>query len=521
MADTPELMVLACACGQKMKVPADAMGRTFKCVRCGAHVKALEENTRPLPGAVPPPPPPPPSGPAPGAPPEPSPSRAPESPASSRPAASADAAQDEAFDAPRAQEPIGQLLIEAGLINEQQLADALSKQQKDGGKTFEILLALGHLDKDQLHAFLSRQPGIAAIDLSRCNISPELIKLVPKKLAIENLVLPIDQLGKLLTVAMACPLDVATIGVLERATGLKVKAMLCKLEDIHTAVQKYYPERKQFDLTPSAFDNLPGAAAPKEKVEDKLKKWNGMLLAAETIKSLSEKIAPEEVSLDLVAALALNEPAFAATLMRFANSELYGMRGQVDSVSMAVAVLGKPAIEQILEKCLEPADPKGLAVIMPWMDQCRRTGQIAQELARECKVVGPHAAYSLGLLADLGRISLAMVAPLQYKRVKAQLSGEALIQAEQRLFTMTHAEVAAFIATEWHYPPSIARALQFYLSPADAKESKPLALLVALSLGLANSSGGDADGQLAAHGASIQELGISPATVARLAKAMT
>lgn len=512
MADTPELMVLACACGQKMKVPSDAMGRTFKCVRCGAHVKALEENTRPLPGAAPPPAPTPASTPAPA----PVPARAAETPPPVR--AATPPPQEEATDPPRAQEPIGQLLIGAGLINEEQLADALSKQQTEGGKTFEILLALGHLDKDQLHAFLSRQPGIAAIDLSRCNISQDLIKLVPKKLAIENLVLPIDQLGKLLTVAMACPLDVATIGVLERATGLKVKAMLCKLEDIHTAVQKYYPERKQFDLTPSAFDNLPGAAAPKEKVEDKLKKWNGMLLSAESIKSLSEKIAPEEVSLDLVAALALNEPAFGATLMRFANSELYGMRGQVDSVSMAVAVLGKPAIEQILSKCLEPADPKGLAVIMPWMDQCRRTGQIAQELSRECKVVGPHTAYSLGLLADLGRISLAMVSPLQYKRVKAQLSGDPLIQAEQRLFTMTHCEVAAFIATEWHYPAPMVRALQFYLSPEDAKESKPLATLVALALGLANMNGTDVDKQMAAYGASIHELGISPATLARIAR---
>lgn len=509
MADTPELMVLACACGQKMKVPADAMGRTFKCVRCAAHIKAAEENTGPLPGvqAAPAPTPPASTSPAPSEHSTPAPTR----PATPPP-------PSETPDPPRAQEPIGQLLIEAGLITESQLNDALSKQQTDGGKTFEILLALGHLDKDQLHTFLSRQPGIAAIDLSRCNISQELIKLVPKKLAIENLVLPIDQLGKLLTVAMACPLDTATIGVLERATGLKVKAMLCKLEDIHIAVQKYYPERKQFDLTPSAFDNLPGAAAPKEKVEDKLKKWNGMLLSAEQIKSIAEKIAPEEVTLDLVAALALNEPALGATLLRFANSELYSMRGQVDSIPMAVAVLGKPAIEQILSKCLEPADPRGLAVIMPWMDTCRRTGQIAQELSRECKVVGPHVAYSLGLLADLGRIALAMVSPLQYKRVKPQLYGEQLVQSEQRLFTMTHCEAAAFIATEWHYPPSMIRALQFYLSPSDAKESQKLASLLCLASGLANMDGADSDKQVAAFGASLQELGISPAALARLSK---
>lgn len=506
MAETPELMVMVCTCGQKMKVPAEALGRTFKCVRCGGHVKATEENTRALPTAPPPAPP-----------------QAPAPPREEAPAR--DRAQEESSpandpgDPPPAQEPIGQLLIDAGLITEAQLQDALSKQQKEGGKTFEILLALGHLDKDELHAFLSRQPGIAAIDLSRCNISPDLIKLVPKKLAIENLVLPIDQLGKLLTVAMACPLDIATIGVLERATGLKVKAMLCRLEDIHAAVQKYYPDRKQFELTPSAFDNLPGAAVQKDKVEDKLKKWNGMLLSADQIKAFSEKIAPPEVTIDLVAALALNEPALGATLLRFANSDLYGMRGQVDSIPMAVAVLGKPAIERILAKNLEPADPRGHAVIAPWMDLYRRTGQIAQELSRECGAAGPHLAYSLGLIGDLGRIALAMVSPLQYKRVKAQLYGDQLAQAEQKFFTMTHHEVAAYIANEWHYPPNLARALQFYLSPVDAKEAQPLADLLQLASGLANMNGADLEKKLAAFGASISALGLSKEAIARISNA--
>jgi len=62
---------------------------------------------------------------------------------------------------------IGELLINEGLINQEQLAEALEKQKHSGGKTFEILLRLGHLDKDKLHTMLSKQPGVASIDLSR------------------------------------------------------------------------------------------------------------------------------------------------------------------------------------------------------------------------------------------------------------------------------------------------------------------------------------------------------------------
>lgn len=499
MAETADPMVLTCTCGQKMKVPGDAIGRTYKCVRCHTHVKASDENTVSLPQEKPA------AAPAP-----------PEKAAAQPPQPSPQDSQEE--EAPAAAEPIGQMLVTAGLITEEQLAEALARQEEQGGKTFEILLALGHLEKGQLHSFLSRQPGIAHIDLSRVNISPELIKLVPKKLAIENLVLPIDQLGKLLTVAMACPLDTATIRVIESTTGLKVKAMLCRLEDIHAAVEKYYPDRKQFELSPSAFDSLPGASAPKDKVEEKLKKWNGMLLSAERLKELSEKLAPPEVTLDLVAAIALSDPGFGALLLRFANSDLYGMRGQVDSIPMAIAVLGKPAILQILVDFSEPADAKALPLLAPWNEVSCRTGQLAQALSRETGLMGAHAAFSLGLLAALGRMALAMVSPLQYKRIKSQLHGELLSQAEQKLFTMDHCETAGFLAVQWHLPVAVARPLQYYLTPDDAKELAPQARLLGLAAGLAHMNGAETEKKIIAFSSSIKELGLKPDVIERICK---
>ncbi len=253
-------------------------------------------------------------------------------------------------------------------------------------------------------------------------------------------------------------------------------------------------------------------------MEDKLKKWNGMLLSPERIKEISEKIAPEEVSLDLIAAIALGDPGLGALLLRFANSELYGMRGQVDSVAMAIAVLGKPAILQILTEFVEPAEPRGLPLIAPWTETACRTGQIAQVLAKESGVMGPHAAFSLGLISGLGRMALAMISPLQYKRVKAQLHGDQLIQAEQRLFSLDHCETAGFVAVHWHLPVPIVRSLQYYLAPADAKEMEPQARLLGLAIGLAHMPDADMDKKVAAYGASIKEMGLKPEIVDRICK---
>ena len=71
-------------------------------------------------------------------------------------------------------------------------------------------------------------------------IPEELVELVPKEFAERHKVFPIDKLGKMLTIAMACPLDEKTIHELEEITGLRVKAFVCGWEDIDERIRKYY-----------------------------------------------------------------------------------------------------------------------------------------------------------------------------------------------------------------------------------------------------------------------------------------
>ncbi len=488
MSESTAILVLTCTCGQKMKIPEESIGRTFKCVRCGEHMKSSEENAI---AAVSSPPPPV--------------NRTANTPA-----------EADATDTPAAQEPIGQLLINAGVITEEQLQDALSKQKSQGGKTFELLIALGYLDKEKLHDFLSRQPGIAAIDLSRFDIAPDLIKLVPKKIAVDNLVLPIDQLGKLLTVAMACPLDVGTIATLEKLTGLRVKAMLCKLEDIHGAVQKYYPDRSRVDLSPSSFDNILGASeGPKEKIDEKLASWVGVYMSESQLKALRAGVADEK-SLDGIARRVLEEPSLSAFVMRVANSDIYGMPGQIESVPMAVAVLGRPGVTGLLEKLIKPVSPKIMEPLLPLQAKFRLTAVIAQGLARESGAMGEHAAYSLGLISELGRLAMASLSPVKYKRVKGHLYGPELSVAEHKLYTMDHAMVAGTIAESWRFPSHVIKALRHYSEPQEAKGVEGLAALLYLAIALSYSTPESLNGVLKSHGETIAQLKMTPQIVERL-----
>lgn len=135
---------------------------------------------------------------------------------------------------------LGQLLIEEGLVQRDQLEEALAKQKNTGMRIAETLMELGHLDRKAYEHFLSGQPGVASIDLENYNIPRDLINTIPRELAIRHQVFPIDKLGKLLTIGMACPLDSKTIEELQAHTGLRVKALLCSLESIEACIKEYY-----------------------------------------------------------------------------------------------------------------------------------------------------------------------------------------------------------------------------------------------------------------------------------------
>ena len=145
---------------------------------------------------------------------------------------------------------IGDMLIEAGLITAKQRNEALAVQSKQGGKTVEILLSLGHLTTHDFVEFLAKQPGVASIDLANYEISADLIELVPKDFAIKHEVFPIDRMGKLLTLGMVCPLDTKTIEKLEELTGLRVKPLLCSADDLRASKRPAKDRRRSIQPIP-------------------------------------------------------------------------------------------------------------------------------------------------------------------------------------------------------------------------------------------------------------------------------
>ncbi|MCD8509090.1 MAG: Flp pilus assembly complex ATPase component TadA [Bacillus sp. (in: Bacteria)] len=134
---------------------------------------------------------------------------------------------------------LGDLLVESGLISNQQLEDALqikSPEQKLG----DVLLQQGYITEQQLIEILEYQLGIPHISLYRYPIDGQVTDIVPKELAMRSTLMPLKIIGEKLFIAMADPMDYFAIDDIRLSTGFEVEVSIATKDDIIKAIHKYY-----------------------------------------------------------------------------------------------------------------------------------------------------------------------------------------------------------------------------------------------------------------------------------------
>ncbi|MDI6744491.1 MAG: type IV-A pilus assembly ATPase PilB [Thermodesulfovibrionales bacterium] len=135
---------------------------------------------------------------------------------------------------------LGQILITSGIITEAQLNEALTMQKKGGGRIGTSLVKLGHITEDKLVTFLSKQYGMAAIDLAEYKIDPAVLKLIPADMAKKYMIMPLTRIGATLTVAMADPSNVFAVDDIKFMTGYNVEVVIATESALINAITTYY-----------------------------------------------------------------------------------------------------------------------------------------------------------------------------------------------------------------------------------------------------------------------------------------
>lgn len=162
-------------------------------------------------------------------------------------------------------ERIGNLLIEEGLITQEEIDAASKNAAVEAGGLARVLKNAVCVRRSELAAFVGTDYQILEVpNLSEIEISADAISAVPASLAEANQAVPLAIAGSILFAAAANPTpDLAR--TLRQATGLRVKLLQAPLESVQSVIQARYKGTES--AQPTAQTGVPQAAAtPGEKV---------------------------------------------------------------------------------------------------------------------------------------------------------------------------------------------------------------------------------------------------------------
>ena len=138
--------------------------------------------------------------------------------------------------------PLGEILIRRGKINTAQLTEALDRQSKAKEPKLlgEVLIAMKCLDETDIIAALVLQCGVPYVAVSKYDIDPAVLKIIPLAKVRGLCLLPVDKTDGVLSVVMVDPLRKDMIGEIEKITGLKVAPFIASKVEIEEAISRYF-----------------------------------------------------------------------------------------------------------------------------------------------------------------------------------------------------------------------------------------------------------------------------------------
>jgi twitching motility protein PilT len=173
---------------------------------------------------------------------------------------------------------IGEILVSAGLITEEQLKAALNGQRQLGGTVGENLIRLGYLDEEVLLNSLSEQTGLQHINLTRVEVPPSIQRLIKLETVRSQRLLPIGFEGKRLVVGMVDPTDLTALSDVEFQSGHSTKPVILSASHFEQALGHFQAGGYGVEPLRLSGEALPRQIPAESDIKSLLKTlvtWNG------------------------------------------------------------------------------------------------------------------------------------------------------------------------------------------------------------------------------------------------------
>jgi len=157
----------------------------------------------------------------------------------------------------RRKKRLGEMLLEAGLLTEEQLRQALGDHKKFGLKLGQFLVHQGILSESEIVELLSRQLKVAKYRPDKYPVDLGLSKIIPADIAQKYQVVPLRKKGQLLVIAMTDPLDIKAMDTIEVLANTEVEPVICTEQELNQMFGSLY----------GAYSDLDGVLESIEQVQ--------------------------------------------------------------------------------------------------------------------------------------------------------------------------------------------------------------------------------------------------------------
>lgn len=166
---------------------------------------------------------------------------------------------------------IGQILIDAGAITDEQLQEALEKQKTTKKRLADLLIEEKVVTEQQVCKALEKQLFIPYVDLDTITIPEDISSVIPEDLAQKHMVVPIELEGRFLTVAIADPLNYQGLKDIGIMTKLKIKPVIAETTKISNKLRELYAAQKAIDDAKEFLESKSGKSKAQQEAEEAAK----------------------------------------------------------------------------------------------------------------------------------------------------------------------------------------------------------------------------------------------------------
>lgn len=240
----------------------------------------------------------------------------------------------------------------------------------------------------------------------------------------------------------------------------------------------------------------------------------------ETVRRVNEMVDDQRSSAADIGEVIRQDPGLAARLLRIANSPFYGFPSHIDSIPLAITVIGTNQLRDLLlaTSAIQTFSsfPNELVSLETFWRHSLRCAIIARTLAAHLHEANVEHYFTAGLLHDIGYLIIYRELPelASQTLTHSNQNREIVHIVEQEIIGFDHGAVGGELLRQWNLPPSLCEAVEFHHTPRFAKQYPREAAIIHIANFLANTMlarvGGNIEETEALEVTALKTAGLTP-----------